>query len=100
MSNKSINKGKRERKYKLHKAVWKGDLEKVNGYLAKKCDVNEKDLHGNTPLHIAAHFANKDISMKQTFFNIHNKKITLFQLMHFSLTEQTRSFSVYLVGEQ
>eukprot|EP01102_Stenamoeba_stenopodia_P017716 TRINITY_DN6394_c0_g1_i1.p1 TRINITY_DN6394_c0_g1~~TRINITY_DN6394_c0_g1_i1.p1 ORF type:complete len:527 (+),score=105.41 TRINITY_DN6394_c0_g1_i1:158-1738(+) len=43
----------------LHKAVWLDDIAKVEKILEKHPkSVNQVDPHGNTPLHIAAHFAN------------------------------------------
>lgn len=49
---------------KLHKAAWKGDLHRVQRILKKEASkdlVNSLDNHGNSPLHIAAHFNYKEI---------------------------------------
>mmetsp|Transcript_29960 Transcript_29960/g.75388 ORF Transcript_29960/g.75388 Transcript_29960/m.75388 type:complete len:482 (-) Transcript_29960:94-1539(-) len=49
-----------DEKHLVHRACWTGDHEKLAVLL--QCDggnkdhLDEKDLHGNTPLHIAAHF--------------------------------------------
>ncbi|KXJ18332.1 ankyrin repeat domain-containing protein 13C-B [Exaiptasia diaphana] len=38
--------------FPLHKAVFEGNLRKVSSCL-RSCDIEEQDIHGNTPLHIA-----------------------------------------------
>ncbi|XP_035232175.1 ankyrin repeat domain-containing protein 13C-like isoform X3 [Stegodyphus dumicola] len=40
------------RKYELHESVFKNDVRKVASTL-RTYDVGQKDMHGNTPLHIA-----------------------------------------------
>ncbi|XP_048584372.1 ankyrin repeat domain-containing protein 13C [Nematostella vectensis] len=39
-------------RYPLHKAVFEGNLRKVSTAL-RTCDIEERDIHGNTPLHLA-----------------------------------------------
>ncbi len=45
----------------LHDIVRSGDVEKIKRHIAEGGDVNAKDKKGNTPLHIAAGLAKKDI---------------------------------------
>ena len=45
--------------FPIHRAVWYADLERLSQLLCDeeiKTQVNDFDHHGNTPLHIAAHF--------------------------------------------
>jgi ankyrin repeat protein len=64
---KDINSEKQRthsKSYKLHKAVWEGDIKRVKKLLKlHRYGVNDRDLHGNSPLHIAAHFANKELGI-------------------------------------
>lgn len=48
--------------YPLHRAVWRGEALHLDATSA--AHVNERDLRGNTPLHIAAHFG--DLAAVQT----------------------------------
>jgi hypothetical protein len=68
-SQKNLDEGEQE--YALHKAIWKSDFEKIQRLL--KIDqylkgINEVDLRGNAPLHIAAHFGNPKIG-KETLLS-------------------------------
>jgi len=49
--------------YPLHKAVWRNDVARVKEILESKkdIDINERDCHGNSPLHLAIHFRYRDI---------------------------------------
>ncbi|KAK2569535.1 Ankyrin repeat domain-containing protein 13C [Acropora cervicornis] len=46
-------------RYPLHKAIFDGNLRKVSGYL-RTCNIEEKDVHGNTPLHLAVLLGRKE----------------------------------------
>ncbi|XP_068728183.1 ankyrin repeat domain-containing protein 13C-B-like [Montipora capricornis] len=45
--------------FPLHKAIFEGNLRKVSGYL-RTCDIGERDIHGNTPLHLAVLLGRKE----------------------------------------
>jgi hypothetical protein len=52
--------------YALHKAVWRRDVDKLKELLDcqsedSQLDINERDCHGNAPLHLAIHFRYRDI---------------------------------------
>ena len=52
--------------YALHKAVWRRDVDKLKELLDcqskdSELDFNERDCHGNAPLHLAIHFRYRDI---------------------------------------
>lgn len=45
--------------YPLHYHVFTNNLRQVS-QLLRKCNVSEKDLHGNTPLHLATMLGHKE----------------------------------------
>jgi hypothetical protein len=52
--------------FALHKAVWRRDVDKLKELLDCRSkdsdlDINERDCHGNAPLHLAIHFRYRDI---------------------------------------
>ncbi|CAH3134873.1 unnamed protein product [Porites lobata] len=46
-------------RFPLHKAVFEGNLRKVSSCL-RTCDIGERDIHGNTPLHLAVLLGHKE----------------------------------------
>ncbi|XP_059151622.1 ankyrin repeat domain-containing protein 13C-like isoform X2 [Physella acuta] len=45
--------------YQLHQSVFNGDVKLVSK-LIRTCDVSQKDIHGNTPLHLAIMLGHKE----------------------------------------
>jgi ankyrin repeat protein len=45
----------------LHRAVFESNFEAVVNLLKSGTDSNTKDIHGNTPLHLAAMLGNKGL---------------------------------------
>ncbi|CAL1547478.1 unnamed protein product [Lymnaea stagnalis] len=48
-----------EHEFPLHQSVFNGDVKLVSK-LIRTCDVSQKDIHGNTPLHIAIMLGHKE----------------------------------------
>ncbi len=47
----------------IQEAVFFGNIEAINGHIAAKSDLNQKDAYGSTPLHIAATFGKTDVAI-------------------------------------
>jgi len=45
----------------IHLAAFVGDVEKVKSFLQEGIDINEKDVHGRTPLHLASMSGQKEV---------------------------------------
>jgi ankyrin repeat protein len=47
--------------YIIHKAVVSRDLELLKNLLKLKHDINQRDNHGNSPLHLAIHLRDQEV---------------------------------------
>jgi hypothetical protein len=47
----------------IQEAAFFGNTEAIQGHIAAKTDLNQKDAYGSTPLHIAATFGKSDIAL-------------------------------------
>lgn len=65
MANESLKK-----EYPLHKCIFQGDVKTLNTLIKNEIyDIAEKDVHGNTPLHLAVMLGRKDCIQLLLTFN-------------------------------
>ncbi|KAL3106799.1 hypothetical protein niasHT_016154 [Heterodera trifolii] len=61
-SNRFLTARKYYSMYPLHKAIYQNEGQKIEELCSEAEQINAKDHHGNTPLHVASMIGNKDVA--------------------------------------